>query len=157
MEKSSKEINELLQSDITPTQRRVLEAELKKKEVPEKAVTQAQINLIKELYVETNYSRTCGIEELQDLSRSWANKHIQMLKDLKSRQYQERMNHEGGPVFDKIGFGMVFKLLWRACCEMPTASKPSKTTFEDMLCREYKVFKDAQEACRQFVADGGLK
>ncbi len=128
-----------------------------KKGQAEKSATNAQFKLIRELMAETNSAILPEKYEGKILNSDKASECIQYLKDLKSRQYQERKNHETGVVFDKIGFGMVFKLLWRACCEMPTASKPSKTTFEDMLCREYKVFKDAQEACRQFVADGGLE
>ncbi len=135
----------------------MVKSETEKKEVPEKTVTQAQINLIVELYEETNYSTRCCIEEMQDFNRDWANKHIQMLKDLKSRQYQERKNHESGPVFDKIGFGMVYKLVHRMCNEMPAAFKPDRNDFIDRMIGEYVLYKKAQEACRQFVKDGGLK
>lgn len=124
---------------------------------PEKLITVAQIKLIAELYEETNYSRNYCPEELQTISRDVANKHIQMLKDLKSRQYQERKNHETGVVFDKIGFGMVYKLIWKAMSVSNGAVKPSKTDFIDSVCGEYKLFKDSQEACKQFVKDGGLK
>ena len=135
----------------------MVNSETESKEVAEKGVTQAQINLIKELYEETNYSRTYCIEELQDISRAVANVHIQMLKDLKSRQYQERKNHETGVVFDKIGFGMVYKLVWRACSNETLATKPNKGVFIDKVIGEYKLFKDAQEEARQFVKDGGVK
>ena len=135
----------------------MVKSETEKKEVPEKVVTQAQINLIVELYDETNYSRRYCIEEMQDISREYANKHIQFLKDLKSRQYQERKNHETGDVFDKIGFGMVFKLVWKACEELSTPYKPDLDAFSDRLNAEYAVFKRCQEKCRQFVKDGGLK
>ena len=135
----------------------MVESESKSEKVPEKGITQAQINLISELYEETNYTRRYCIEELQDISRDVANKHIQMLKDLKSRQYQERKNHESGVVFDKIGFGMVYKLVWKACSNGTLATKPGKVEFCDRMCGEYKLFKDAQEMCREFVKDGGLQ
>jgi len=135
----------------------MVKSELDKKGFDKALATQAQIKLITELYEETNYSRRYCIEELQDISRELANKHIQMLKDLKSRQYQERKNHESGPVFDKIGFGMVYKLIWRASSEQSLATKPSKVEFIDAVIAEYVLFKDAQDGCRQFVKDGGLK
>ena len=135
----------------------MIKSDSEKKEVPEKELSQAQMTLIGELYEETNYTRRYCVEELASISRSAANKHIQMLKDLKSRQYQERKNHESGPVFDKIGFGMVYKLCWKACAEQGLATKPSKCDFIDHVIGEYKLFKETQEQARQFVADGGLE
>ncbi len=135
----------------------MVKSESESKEVTEKTVTQAQINLIKELYEETNYSRPYCIEEMQDISRVQANKHIQFLKDLKSRQYQERKNHETGVQFDKIGFGMVYKLVWRACSETKLATKPSQAEFNDRVLGEYKLFKEIQTACRDWVKEGGLR
>ena len=135
----------------------MVKSESESKEVVEKEITQAQMTLIGELYEETNSPRQYCPEALAQISRNKANKHIQFLKDLKSRQYQERKNHETGVQFDKIGFGMVYKIVWRAASETPLAVKMSQHEFEDRLCAEYKVFKDAQEACRQFVKDGGLK
>ena len=135
----------------------MVKSETEKKEEPVKGITQAQINLIKELYEETNYARSYCPENLAQISREVANKHIQTLKDLKSRQYQERKNHETGVVFDKIGFGMVYKLVWRASSEDKLATKPSRAVFFDRVIGEYKLFKEAQDECRQFVKDGGLK
>ena len=128
-----------------------------KKEVPEKEITPAQMKLIGELYEETSYTRQYCAEGLAQISRDVANKHIQMLKDLKSRQYQERKHHETGVQFDKIGFGMVYKLVWRVSSEDKLATKPCKSVFFDRVIGEYKLFKEAQEQCRQFVASGGLK
>ena len=126
-------------------------------EEPEKLITIAQIKLIAELYEETNYSRQYCAEELPQIDRCVANKHIQMLKDLKSREYQERKNHESGPVFDKIGFGMVYKLVHKAVQERKSTLRPTLDEFSDTLNEEYAIFKHCQENCRQFVKDGGLK
>ena len=135
----------------------MVESESKSEKVPEKGITQAQINLISELYEETNYTRRYCIEELQDISRDVANKHIQMLKDLKSRQYQERKNHESGVVFDKIGFGMNYKLFAPSVRMDIFKRNVVEFGFNTAIAIEYDCYKKAQEACRQSVKDSGLK
>ena len=125
--------------------------------VPYKQLSQAQMKLIGELYEETNYSKQYCVEELGRLDRDVANKHIQFLKDLKSREYQDRKNHESGPVFDKIGFGMCFKIACKNSLNKRAVIKPSMDQFADECIDLYKIFKHAQERCREFVKDGGLK
>ena len=119
--------------------------------------TSSQINLILQLYQETNYSRQYTEAELLNLDREEASRHIHVLKETKVQSQALRALNERVPEFDKPGFGMVYKLIWRACAEMPLAVKPCKSDFTDRVIGEYKLFKDAQEACRKFVQDGGLK
>jgi len=135
----------------------MVNSESKSKEVPDKWITQAQINLIVELYEETNYSRRYCIEELQDISRELANKHIQMLKDLKSRQYQDRKNHESGVVFDKIGYGMNYKLFAPSVRMDIFKRNVVEFGFNAAIDMEYACYKKAQEHSRQAVKDSGLK
>ncbi|KKL99945.1 hypothetical protein LCGC14_1809390 [marine sediment metagenome] len=128
-----------------------------KKGQAEKGATNAQFKLIRELMAETNSAILPEKYEGKILNSDKASECIQYLKDLKSRQYQERKNHETGVVFDKIGFGMVFKIVSRRAYEEPRSLKPTLDEFSDELNANYKIFKHCQEACRQFVADGGLK
>ena len=131
--------------------------ESKESKQEEKPATESQIKLIKELYDETNYSRQYPPEALELLGRDEASKHIHLLKETKVRDQALRSVNEPVPQFDKIGFGMVYKLVWRQYAEKGSPLPGRHETFEEMVCGEYKLFKHAQEACRQFVADGGLK
>ena len=135
----------------------MVKSDSEKEEVPEKLATERQRALILELYEEIDYKRQFDAITLSVLNRDEASKHIHLLKEVKSRDYQLRKHNEKGVDFDKIGFGMVYKLIWRAMSVSNVAVKPSKIDFIDSVCGEYKLFKDAQEACRQFVQDGGLK
>jgi len=134
----------------------VLDKKLKE-ELLQSDVTPAQIKLINELYSETDCKQQYGQEELARLDKDTASLHIQYLKDLKSRQYQERKNHDHVADFDKIGFGMVYKLVWKYFVDVKKTPAMDMRTFHDTVISEYKVFKQAQEACRQFVKDGGLQ
>ena len=128
-----------------------------KKGQANKPATDAQFKLIRELMAETNSAILPEKYEGKILNSDSASECIQYLKDLKSRQYQERKNHETGVVFDKIGFGMVYKLVWRAWNDGTMHDRMKKYNFEEVCDYEYFVFKQCQEHTRQAVKDGGLK
>ena len=135
----------------------MVKSDSESKEVPEKGITQAQMSLIGELYEETGFKQQYCAEELAQISRDTANKHIQLLLETKSRDYQLRKHNETGVVFDKIGFGMVYKLCWRTVHDEKAQVPLQHYNFERWVIDEYKMFKEVQEDCRQFVKDGGLK
>lgn len=128
-----------------------------KKEQEEKPATDAQMRLITELQMEVNMPVLPEEYQNRTLNRQEASACVHLLKEMKVRDQALRAANEPKPLFDKIGFGMVYKLVWKACEALPTAHKPDLGTFIDRTNAEYAVFKKCQEACRQFVQDGGLK
>ena len=125
--------------------------------VEEKAATDAQLKLIRDLMAELSYAILPEKWEGKALNRTQASEVVHYLKESKVRDQALRSQNAAVPQFDKIGFGMVYKLVWRACSETPLATKPSKQQFTDMVIGEYEVFKDAQAACKEYVKDGGLE
>lgn len=123
----------------------------------EKPATDAQLGLIRELMNELNHAILPDKWEGKALNRIQASEVVHYLKEVKVRDQALRAQNVEEPRFDKIGFGLVYKLVWRACEKMPTAAKPEQSNFEDIVNAEYKSFKKCQAACRQFVQDGGLQ
>ena len=121
----------------------------------EKLATDAQIKLIKALYEETSCKRCYDDEDLAILSREGANKHINFLKETKVRDAQLRSHYPQNNGFDKIAFGLTYKLVWRASQEQKMAVQPTAQHFIDVVIEEYKLFKDAQKQCRAEVEEGG--
>ena len=135
----------------------MVKSESSKVEETGQPATSSQINLILQLYQETNYTRQYTEAELLNLDREQASRHIHVLKETKVQSQALRSLNDRVPDFDKIGFGMVYKIVWRACSEMNLAVKPSQADFIDRVCGEYKLFKQAQNECRKFVQEGGLQ
>ena len=135
----------------------MVKSEKEKAEVSQSDITPAQMKLIAELYLETGYKRQYCQEELAQLDKETASAHIHLLKEYKIRDQALRALNDRVPDFDKIGFGMVFKIVSKRAYEKPMALKPTLDEFSDQLNEEYKIFKYCQDACRQFVKDGGLK
>ena len=133
------------------------ESKTEKKEQAERLATEAQWKLCQQLYDETNYFRQYDYASFMELAREDASKHIAKVKEEKVCDSALRAANQQVPQFDKIGFGMVYKLVWKACSETPMAMKPGQEGFTDMVIGEYKVFKAAQAQCSEFVKDGGLK
>jgi len=135
----------------------MVKSESSKVEETGQPATSSQINLILQLYQETNYTRQYTEAELLNLDREEASRHIHVLKETKVQSQALRALNDRVPDFDKIGFGMVFKIVSKRAYEKPMALKPTLDEFSDQLNEEYKIFKYCQDACRQFVKDGGLK
>jgi len=129
----------------------------KEKEEVVQFATAAQVKLALQLYEETNYSRRYNEAELSLLTREAISKHIHVLKETKVQSQALRSINDRVPDFDKPGFGMVYKLVWNACAEMPLATKPSQGDFEDRVIGEYTLFKRVQANCRKHVQDSGFK
>ena len=130
------------------------ESKVEKQE--EKPATKSQINLILQLYQETDYKRQYTEAELLNLNSEQASRHIHVLKETKVQSQALRALNERVPDFDKPGFGMVYKLIWRACAEMQLATKPSQEDFIDRVLGEYTLFKRTQAECRKQLQDSGF-
>ena len=131
--------------------------ESKESKQEEKPATESQIKLIKELYDETNYSRQYPPEALELLGRDEASKHIHLLKETKVRDQALRSANEPVPQFDKIGFGMNYKLFAPSVRMDIFKRNVVEFGFNSAMAIEYDCYKKAQEACRQSVKDSGLK
>ena len=134
----------------------MVKSESSKVEETGQPATSSQINLILQLYQETNYSRQYTEAELLNLDREQASRHIHVLKETKVQSQALRALNDRVPDFDKPGFGMVYKLVWNACATMTLATKPSQEDFIDRVLGEYKLFKRTQAECRKLLKNGGL-
>ena len=119
--------------------------------------TAAQWKLCEQLYEETRWTRQYGKDAFMALPREDASRHIATVKERKVADQGMAAANDTKPQFDKIGFGMVYKLIWKASSEANLATKLSKEQFEDAVIGEYALFKGCQKSCRQWVEDGGLK
>lgn len=134
-------------------------AEKKEKETEQETrlATEAQIKLANQLEEETQYPESVPNDVLRAQSRIVVSNYIHKLKEYKIRNNAIRSAGKLSKDFDKIGFGMVYKLVWRAMSETTLATKPGKQQFEDSVIAEYVVFKAAQQACREHVEGGGFR
>ena len=135
----------------------MVKSESSKVEETGQPATSSQINLILQLYQETNYTRQYTEAELLNLDREQASRHIHVLKETKVQSQALRSLNDRVPDFDKPGFGMVYKLVWNACATMTLATKPSQEDFIDRVLGEYNLFKRTQAECRKHLQDGGLQ
>ena len=135
----------------------MVKSESSKVEETGQPATSSQINLILQLYQETNYTRQYTEAELLNLDREQASRHIHVLKETKVQSQALRSLNDRVPDFDKPGFGMVYKLVWHACAEMQLATKPSQDDFIDRVLGEYNLFKRTQAECRKHLQEGGLQ
>jgi len=119
--------------------------------------TAAQWKLCEQLYEETHWTRTYDKDKFMALPREDASRHIAAVKERKVSEQGMAAANETRQQFDKIGFGMIYKLFWNAASEQNMATKFSEEQFIDAVIGEYKLFKGCQKACRQYVEDGGLK
>ncbi len=134
-------------------------AEQKKEEVKadSRPATEAQLKLIGELLEETQCKEIPPEYTNGKMVRTSANAYINYLMEYKTRDKAIRSANKRPDSFDKIGFGMVYKLIWRAMSETKLATKPDKQQFIDTVIGEYVVFKNAQKACREHIEGGGYR
>lgn len=121
----------------------------------EKLATEAQIKLIKELYEETHYKHQYTSDMLAYLTREEANKHINFLKETKVRDAQLRSQFPQNKGFDKIAFGLVYKLCRRSVKSNTEGLPPEYLNFKAWVNAEYKLFKECQKYSRKQVEEGG--
>lgn len=121
----------------------------------EKPASKAQYRLIGQLIEETEFKEIPLTYTNETMLLGDACDVIDFLKDLKSQQYQDRMNHRGKSSFDKIGFGMCFKLLYNNWNEVSSSAMVNNKSFEDMVIALYHQFKENQQACRKSVEESG--
>lgn len=130
----------------------------KKKEETEQAVrlaTEAQWKLCEQLYEETGYARKYTRDDFMQLEREQASQHIAYLKECKVRDQQLRSQNQRVPQFDKIAFGLCYKLVYNNWDAVGSYAAVNNKTFMDMVVEEYFKFKDTQQHCREQVAEGG--
>jgi len=125
--------------------------------VEEKAATDAQLKLIRDLMAELSYAILPDKWEGKILNRTQASEVVHYLKESKVRDQALRSQNAPVPQFDKIGFGMQYKLCWNATLAEVFKAAVIRDGFQAAMTEEYKFFKECQEACKRFVQDGGLE
>jgi len=134
-------------------------AEQKKEEVKidMRQATEAQMKLISELLEETQCKEIPPEYTNGKMVRTSANAYINYLMEYKTRDKALRSANKQPASFDKIGFGMVYKLVWRYYVDVKKTPAMDMRTFQDTVIAEYTVFKQAQKACREHVEEGGFR
>lgn len=121
----------------------------------EAQATERQWTLCQQLYAETGYERQYTEAAFMQLTREEASKHIAFLKEYKLRAQQEALNNHKVNGFDKISFGMVYKMVWKDAIEKASKGLVFREDFLHRCYEEYILFKDAAEYTKRKVAGSG--
>jgi hypothetical protein len=113
------------------------------------------MDLIKSLCEENGLGASDQSPWFEACTVEQASKRIFDLKEMKVRDAQLRKANEHVNGFDKITYAMVYKFVWKACSEMPLATKPSKREFSERVSGEYLLFKQCLADCKQVIEEGG--
>ncbi len=119
--------------------------------------TSLQTNTIKELYNELTYpkSRRFDDKDLSLLSKADAGNHIEALIKLKRAT---NGNGKGSPKgFDKIGYSMIYKLVWRDWDKLSSNAFFKDVSFSEAVLMEYEKYKGALEFAEKSVNGSGQK
>jgi len=122
------------------------------KESSSAPITKAQEKLIDSLIEETNKEMVFDTFIEHRMSKKEAMSYIDLLKDLKNRQYQERRGGQTSPKFDKICYAMIYKLVWNSVQGKPIERPWKYDSFADWVFAEYSKFKECQQCAEKQVA-----
>ena len=123
----------------------------------EPKANELQIKTIKELYSETDYpkSRQWNDEELLLLSKLDAGTHIEAL--IKVKRATNGNGHNNVKGFDKIGYSMIYKLVWRDWEKLSSNAFAKDISFSEAVLAEYLKYKNALEFADKAVRESGQK
>ena len=113
--------------------------------------TEKQKELIKALYTETGYKRQYNEIELNGIYNEEAQKHIDFLLGYKRSQINGGKNTENATGFNKIEFGMIYKLVWRYYAETRTGMPASQQSLKKLLLAEYEFYMEARAFVKSAV------
>ena len=113
--------------------------------------TEKQKELIKALYEETGYKRQYNEIELNGIYNEEAQKHIDFLLGYKRSQINGGKNTENANGFNKIEFGMIYKLLWRFNSEHPKLRPLNEESLNVQAHAEYLLYKQAMAYVKSAV------
>ena len=130
-----------------------------KKESSEQIVyaTDLQIKTIKELYSELDYDkhRSFDDKDFPKLSKQDAGEHLEYLIKLKRATTRNGNGKQNG--FDKIGYSMIYKLVWRNWGEISKRNSTVYKCLKDVVLEEYQMYKEALEFAEKAVKGSGQK
>lgn len=107
------------------------------------SATPKQVHLIKDLYSETGYKRKYSDDDLFHMENKEAQKHIDFLIGYKRAQINGNGKEKPEEGFNKIEFGMIYKLCWRYCGEHPNPTIKQGNNFLKLVAMEYTAYKKA--------------
>jgi hypothetical protein len=122
-----------------------------------KPATEAQVALALQLYKECDYARKYSEAELRKLSCEDLSLHIAKVKDFKNAQSQNALEQARVNGFDKIGFGMVYKLFVSEADRQYFVHRCVLVGINEALYEQYLAYKEAADYCKTKVAEGGHK
>ena len=127
----------------------------KKKEEAEETATDSQIKTIKELYSELNYDEQRRYDDtyFPILSKVHAGEHIEALIKLKRKQANPVP--QGTKVFDKIGYSMIYKLVWRDWDKIRLVASRQSMNFEEWVAYEHHRYKQALAFAEKYGKGSG--
>ena len=119
------------------------EAKNNQKEAVELTATDSQIKTIKELYSELNYDEQRRYDDtyFPILSKEHAGEHIEALIKLKRKQ--RNASPQGVKGFDKIGYSMIYKLVWRDWSKIELMASRQSMNFEEWVAYEHQKYLSA--------------
>ena len=124
---------------------------------PEESITTKQFNLITALYEEIDYPRKYEDTDLCTLSKVGADKHIKAILGWKGALKEAGTPVQNGNGFDKIGFGMVYKLVYKRLASSGNEWTLNKRQFQELLYCEYANYKDATEYAKKKTAEKAVQ
>ena len=114
-------------------------------------ITEPQIELIKQLYEETQYERQYTGRALEHLTKNEAMKHIDYLKNYKARMLQDQHNQQRVNGFDKISFAMIYKLCWKEKAEKLSAVHWTDDEFMEHVLKQYWLYTATKDYVKEKV------
>jgi len=117
--------------------------------------TNSQVLTVKQLYDELDYPKNRRYEnkELKYLSKKDAGVHIEALIKLKRcAKGNGNVNASG---FDKIGYSMIYKLVYREWNSLQTNAALKDMSFSEVVLQEFLKYKNAIAKAEEYVKGSG--
>ncbi len=119
--------------------------------------SQAQLNLIKEIYKETDYSRQYPDEELLTMTKEEASKHIDAIKGSKELAKLERTGNYATPSLSEPVLGMCFKMAFRSLKAESTCKDCSQSLLREKAMELYHEYQVTKQQLYNELKGGGQK
>jgi len=123
----------------------------------ERPATEAQVQLVLQLYKECDYKRAYSEQELAAMNRAEISKHVAFVKEYKNVQQQLALQNGKVNGFDKVSFAMIYKLCFNAWVgnERYGCSGYDEDDFISRVKAEYALFRKCLQEAK--TAGGGLQ
>lgn len=131
------------------------EANENKNENGARPATKAQYALIAKLLEETQHTEIPPAYTNETMGLQEACKYIDLLKEVKSMEYQDRANHRKSRSVDRIVFGLCFKLVYNHYNDDKRSGWIADTEFIEKVWYTYELYTDALHYVNEKAARGG--